>query len=535
MDCQNFFLYYKFLILELQFKNETVMKKIPILLAAAFVFSCSKKNPEIVKETKPETLQSKEAINNYIKNIYNQEKKFEWSKATLEILWSAGQQSDKVYAIGYKPLNKQKDISTEIADIDINNQEWIAAKNAVLQIVLQQESKSNSNITLQNITAFEENILPVVDVVINDINTLKLLLNSGNVRYVEPMGYEPTGNNDAYRSSSGCGGYSEDYGLVNGVDYTTISPNAKQSWNHSYHGITAAWNRNATGQGVGVFIIDTGIEYDQDNFGTQFNQGASTGRTITKLVTLPRATFLGIPTGPVETPDDGCGHGTAMAGACAAPRGTDGNAAGIAYNSNLFTCRAAEDVLIDGSRENKGVADAFTNAANRTNVKVISMSMGRLTSASQITDAINYAYGKGKLIFCAAGTSFGWTSGWYGVIFPAWLSNVNAVTGIQDNLNTQCNACHDGSEVDFTIVMEKAANERHALTTATVAGNQPGTVGGSSVATAQTAGIAALVFSRFPTYTRDQVLNKLITTSSNYPTKNGNFGWGRVRADLATQ
>ena len=67
--------------------------------------------------------------------------------------------------------------------------------------------------------------------------------------------------------------------------------------------------------------------------------------------------------------------------------------------------------------EVKGASDAFTNAANRSDVRIISMSMGKITSSSQ-QDAIVYAYGKNKLIFCAAGTSFSWTSGWYGVIFP---------------------------------------------------------------------------------------------------------------------
>jgi subtilisin family serine protease len=223
-----------------------------------------------------------------------------------------------------------------------------------------------------------------------------------------------------------------------------------------------------------------------------------------------------------------------MAGTAAAPRGIDGAACGVAYNSNLVTCRAGQDVLIDASREVTGVTNAYKNAANRTDVRIISMSMGRTSGSSQITDAINYAYSKGKLMFCAAGTSFGWSAGWYGVIFPAWLSNVNAVTGVRDNnYNQNCTSCHKGSETDFTIVMEKAINERHPLTLA-MSGDAPSTVGGSSVATATAAGIAALVWSKFPTYTRDQLLNKLITTSANYPTKNSSYGWGNLNAGAAT-
>jgi subtilisin family serine protease len=512
------------------------MKKINAgFICILFLISCSRKNDRAGEPAIEGTqLLSRVAIDQEIRTVFNEQGKFEWSRATDETIWSAGQQTDKVYAVGFKPILKNAGISQEIHTIEIHEGEWKTAKELVLDLIYNLERVKKPGLTRTELIAFEEDVLPVVDVVINDLNSIRILRRSNLVRYVEPMGYEPAEPNASRNlSESGCGGYTEDFGLLAGTDYSVITPNAKQSWNHGFHNITAAWNKGASGQGIKAFIIDTGISPDQDNFSTQFNQGASAGRTIEKIVTLPRNTFLGIPIGPVETPADGCGHGTAMAGALAAPRGTDGNASGIAYNCNLVTCRAGADVFIDESRESKGVADAYVHAANRGDVKIISMSMGRITSSGQITDAINYAYGKGKLMFCAGGTSFSWASSWFGVIFPAWLSNVNAVTGIKDDLNTQCNSCHDGNEIDFTIVMEKAANERHALTTA-MSGNQPGTVGGSSVSTAQCAGIAALVWGRFPTYTREQVLNKLITTASNYPNRNSSFGWGRVNADAAT-
>ncbi|MBL0355856.1 MAG: S8/S53 family peptidase [Chitinophagaceae bacterium] len=374
-----------------------------------------------------------------------------------------------------------------------------------------------------------------MDVKVENFETVRLLRASGLIRYAEPMGYEPRGDYEAASvlSSSGCGNNVAEPSLVAGSDYTTISPNTKQSWNYTYHNIPSAWAKT-TGKGIKVFIIDTGTELDQENLGSAFNQGSSSGRTVEKIVTLPRSTFLGIPTGPVETPDDGCGHGTSMAGACAAPRGIDGAACGVAYNCNLVTCRGAEDVYLDASREVKGVSDAYTNAANRADVKIISMSMGKITSSSQLSDAIKYAYGKGKLMFCAAGTSFGWTAGWFGVIFPGYMAEVNAVTGVRDNnLNTNCTDCHKGSETDFTVVMEKASSERHPITLA-MTGDAPSTVGGSSVSTATTSGMAALIWSRFPAYTRDQVLNKMIQSSSNYPNRNSNLGWGNVNADAAT-
>lgn len=517
------------------------MKKILSLVFISVIFFSCKKSPVSTEQQSTAELISTEKIDAFIKEKMAQDNEFNWSVASTDMVWSALQHSDKIMSVGYQPENAVN-VKDNLHNIDINAADWKAAKDKVLQMILQSEQQLDPSATLKSISQWEENVLPVIDVTVKNIETVKLLRASKLIRYAEPMGYEPQeavkaaqggGVGNKVSSSSGCDGNPADPGLIAGLDYSNIAPNCKQSWNHSYHNITQAWTKS-TGAGVKVFIIDTGCEFDQENLGSAFNQGSSTGRTVEKIVTLPRNSIFGIPYGAAETPDDGCGHGTCMAGACAAPRGTDGNACGIAYNCNLVTCRASEDVFMDASREVKGASDAFTNAGNRADVKIISMSMGRITSSSQMSDAISYAYGKGKLIFCAAGTSFSWASGWFGVIFPATLSNVNAVTGVRDNnFNTTCTDCHSGSQTDFTIVMEQAANGHHPLTLAG-SGDVPATVGGSSVSTAQAAGIAALVWSRFPTYTRDQVLNKLIQTSSKYPTKSGSLGWGNLNADAAT-
>lgn len=517
------------------------MKKVIYLFFfLAMIASCKK--TAIQTEVKaPAELLSTAEIDAFIKQQIEQHQQFDWQSASAGMVWSALQHSDNIMSVGYKPA-AESNVENNLHNIDINASVWKDARAGVLQLILKSEQELDASLTAKDIIQWDETVLPVIDIIVRNPATVELLRASKLIRYAEPMGYEPQdavnaaandNANNAVASSSGCDGNPAETDLVDGADYTTITPMAKQSWNHSYHRIPQAWTKS-TGAGIKVFVIDTGCEFDQDNLGSAFNQGASAGRTVEKIVTLPRSTFLGIPTGSPETPDDGCGHGTCMAGACAAPRGIDGAAAGVAYNCNLVTCRASEDVFMDASREVKGASDAFTNAGNRADVKIISMSMGRITSSSQMSDAIKYAYGKGKLIFCAAGTSFGWTSGWFGVIFPATMAEVNAVTGVRDNnFSTTCTDCHDGSQTDFTIVMERVGSERHPITLA-ASGNVPSTVGGSSVATSQSAGIAALVWSRFPAFTRDQVLNKLIQTSANYPNKSSSLGWGNLNADAAT-
>ena len=509
--------------------------KFNYLIAGALwlLTSCQKRNRVNDIDAGPQKI-SVADINATILQSVQSKGSFGWRDAEISLVWNALSQSDSILSVGYC-LPGQKNIESALASISLGDPQWLDAKEKVLSLIFEEESVSGNVHSKNELIVWEENYLPVVDVKVTSFKTLQKLLASEYVRYAEPMGfdYSSIAADGKINSDTGCDNNFPDYQLFLYSHYTSVLPNAKASWNYAPHGITEAWDR-CSGAGVKVFLIDTGIDPNQENLGSSFNQGYSNGRTIEKIVTLPRNTFLGFPIGPVETPADLCGHGTMMAGVLSAPRGRDGNAAGVAYNCNLVACRAAANVFIDESREVKGVADAFVNAANRADVKIISMSMGRISSSSQISDAIKYAYQKGKLIYCAAGTSMTWTAGWAGVIFPASMNEVQAVTGVKEYTNfVACDNCHKGAEVDFVVVMERAADKRHPLTLASF-GDTPSTVGGSSVSTATMAGISALLWSKYPSYTREQIVQKLQRYSSFYPIKSSLWGWGTVQINFAT-
>ena len=176
--------------------------------------------------------------------------------------------------------------------------------------------------------------------------------------------------------------------------------------------------------------------------------------------------------------------------------------------------------MINGSAEKDGVSDAYVYLGNRSDVKIISMSMGDVFYSGQVADAVVYAYNKGKLIFNAAGTSLSWTSRW-GVIFPANMSQTVAVTGVRTGTPLQrCDVCHDGSQVDFVITMQDRNNTNRTPLTLHTSGNTPRYTGGSSCATATTAGIAALVWAKNLGQSRNQVLNVLKKSSEFYPSRN---------------
>ncbi|MEO8710749.1 MAG: S8/S53 family peptidase, partial [Parafilimonas sp.] len=489
------------------------------LLACVLIFTACNKtsnsdqiNANTIDEQQAQ-LQTPQQINAFINQVLISKGEFNWSDASDLTLYSAVMHSDDhMVSVGYKPAD-ETNVEERLTKINIHDNKWTGAKMKVIQLILQEEMAIHPKLKAEDIEVWKENKLPVIDVRIDNINTLKLLRHSKFIRYVEPMGYEPENFDAALHAQiensliggSGCGGYTGNTNLQEGDDYTNILPGAKQSWNYTYHNIPAAWNVS-TGAGIKIMVIDTGVSPDQDNMNNGFNQGYSSGRIIQKMFTLPGATSA----------DDACGHGTAMSSTATAPRCINGNSCGIAYNSSLVICKAVEDVIIDNSKEIKGVSDAYTYAADDPTIQITSMSVGRVTSSSQIKDAIIYAYDKGKLMFCAGGTSTTWTS-WYGVIFPATLPQVEAITGVKNTTALKaCGDCHKGPQIDFVIVMDKTSDKLNPLCNA-VSGNVPSTVGGSSVATSSSAGIAALVWSAHPTETREQIVQRLTTTASSYP------------------
>lgn len=460
-------------------------------------------------------------INQQIEQTFKSGERFSWKNASEELVWSAVLRGQGILTIGYGAANQRysKNKSGELLEI----------KNQLLSTIAAEEGKSASQFLLR-----DEALLNVIHVLVNNKNTYHLINKLDGIRYVEPSGYDfykPEGYQAAMlRSSSGCG---EDGSDIYNNDMSNILPNAQMSWTFKRHKINRAWNLS-TGAGVTVGVIDTGVSESQSLMNDMFNSGDSSGRSIELY-----GTFIDSPwpwSTNYDGPYDRCGHGTSMTATVAAPRNNIDMPVGVAYNANMISYRGTEDVLLDDYHEKLGVSDALIALADNPDVKIISMSIGSPFSIGNVEDALMYAHAQGKLIFAAGGTSTAATS-WYPVIFPAYLPEAIAVTGVTDNKveYTQCEACHDGEEIEFTIIMERDLNaSRHAA----VLGFSDGLydyIGGSSVATATTAGIAALVWSRHPEFTREQVLDRLRESSQFYPSRDSNFGYGNINARRAVR
>ena len=455
---------------------------------------------------------------------------FDWREVGSDYVFSAGVREDSLFSWGYWPdLATKREAPKLIGLEEIATGTLARQIEAVLTKVALIESRAQGrSLSYADLVAFASpEGIPQLTLRLTTVESVDVLRESDYSRYVEPMGYDPEKSQLSPRSDSGCG-VDPDYGLPSG-DYTVVSPGVKVPWNYSIHGVQEAWTASQ-GAGVGIQIIDTGSSDGQENVGHQFASGQSTGRNIRRLSTLYSGSWWWR---RLDSPNDGCGHGTQMSGLATGPRGSDGNAVGVAYRANLTIVRAVEDVVITSSNESAGVRDALVLAGNDPGVRIISMSIGTPFNNGTVADGIYFAHNRGKLIFAAAGTSLTWTS-WYGVIFPASMSETVAVTGVKEGLPFErCATCHDGSQVDFVIHMARRYDPNRTSLSLARSGDQPTYVGGSSCATATTAGVAALVWAKSPQLSRQGVLDRLRTTASGYPNRDRSFGWGAVNAAAA--
>jgi subtilisin family serine protease len=124
------------------------------------------------------------------------------------------------------------------------------------------------------------------------------------------------------------------------------------------------------GTGVRVAVLDTGLDYDSDLYGTRVPTGKNTISNTTLNVTdLPNATaedYAAVADGSDSN------HGSWVATAIAG-NGTGPNATGIAPNATLIPVKVLSD---DGSGSTEDIAEGLEYACGEANADVVSMSLG---------------------------------------------------------------------------------------------------------------------------------------------------------------
>lgn len=497
---------------------------ITLCLSLATLISCTKDYVLKSDNDTSSVLLSEAQINKVLRNKLDENGSFNWMDVDEQVLWSAVVHGQNILTVGYG----QNYINTLKSTNDITRTEILSLVNEI------ENSNTNKLKNTKEIIIDEDEGVSIIDLKVTKIETIRALRQAEHIRYLEPGAYNYIQGKQMLKqttSGGGGGGCNTTAHSINSADYSQMHPNCQIPWNYLRHNIPQAW-QFSKGKGVTVGLIDTGVSSEQAGLGKSFSTEFSPDRTIKKHGVFvdsfwPWAT-------KTDGPDDKCGHGTLMAGSIAAPINDINMPIGVANQCNLIAYRATQDVLLDGYHEQKGVAKAITQLAKQPEVKIISMSLGHMLDIGRIEDAVKFAHKKGKLLIAAGGTSTEYTN-WSGVIFPARMKEVVAVTGIKDSGYIECNLCHKGKKIDFTTVMQRGNDDERLAVTLGFYNGDRSYSHGSSVATAMLSGIAALVWAKYPNWTSQQILEKLKKSAEFYPNRHSEFGFGNIDALKAVQ
>jgi subtilisin family serine protease len=233
-----------------------------------------------------------------------------------------------------------------------------------------------------------------------------------------------------------------------------------------------------------------------------------------------------------SVPDDGYGHGTFCAGIAAASTNNGSGIAGVGWNCMFMPVK-----IINGTGwyNDSATALAIKYAADN-DADVISMSFTFIGS-SMLEDAVNYAHGKGAFLCAAAGNQ---NSG--SEHYPAAYENVTAVAATtQDDRRCTPEEWGPGYGSNYGDWVDIAAPGNIIYSTMPsyhVTMNDDGftqnySVGsGTSAACPMVAGVAALLLSKDPSLTPDEV--KAILCGNVDPYNSTEYiGTGRLNAQKA--
>jgi len=302
------------------------------------------------------------------------------------------------------------------------------------------------------------------------------------------------------------------------------------------HSIRAdrAWYR-ATGRGVGVAVIDTGIAGDLVDFQTPGWQGS---RVIASAVTNPCATDA----------NDHFGHGTHVAGLIAGnsllypyDNYFFGRYMGVAPRANLVSVKVSDD---DGNTTVLdviyGIQFAVDNKA-AYNIRVVNLSLSSAVAESYRTDpldaAVEHAWFSGLVVVTAAGNEGTTNDGvTYSPANDPWVITAGALddrgtwTRLDDVLASWSSRGLTQDGVRKPDVLAPGAGLVSTLAPGSdfadlcprcVVDGRYFRAGGTSMASAVVSGAAALLVEQHPDWTPAQVKGALVATLEDVPGAGG--------------
>lgn len=292
---------------------------------------------------------------------------------------------------------------------------------------------------------------------------------------------------------------------------TAPTPNYQKQWSLNIAEVPKAWELGATGKGIIIAVIDTGVDLNhldlKDNLVSGYN--AITGKAT------------------VGSAQDDNGHGTHVAGIVAANGKSSLNSRvyGVAYQATIMPVKAMGS---DGQGADDVISDGIVWAADHK-ANIINLSFGTNSQDGILSTAIQYAIDKGCLVVAAAGNAESQTTS--GIAYPATDPDVLAITASDSNdqiadfslTGPQATLAAPGVDIYSDYWSNKGSGYAYA--------------DGTSMASPFVAGVAALVWGQHPEWTARQVRVALVNSALDLGTsgRDESYGYGRVDAYWAVR
>lgn len=269
-------------------------------------------------------------------------------------------------------------------------------------------------------------------------------------------------------------------------------------------GIAAATGR-ATGQGITVAVVDTGVVASHPSLAGRVLAG---GFDVVGNDANPAEEVNGVDDDRDGLVDEGFGHGTFVASLVLA----------VAPDARILPFRVLNT---DGFGTPSALATGIARAAD-AGAHVINVSLGMVQQSRAVKQAVQFARDRGAIVIASVGNS-----GLEDVAFPSAYSDAFAVTAVGAS-DVRAAFASFGSGVDLSAPGVSLLGAHPGFPSGTARWS------GTSFAAALVSGAAALLREAFPGLDADGVLERLEVTAADIEPLNPGLGdrLGRGRLDL---
>ncbi len=323
-----------------------------------------------------------------------------------------------------------------------------------------------------------------------------------------------------------------DYVMV--ADFTPNDPSVGSQYHISKIASYAAWDITQGDTNVVIGLVDTGSDLDHPDLSANIkynyleNPTNSTDDDNNGYVDDWRGwDFAGANYQSLSEDNDPnivnyyCEHGSHTSGCASQVTNNGVGGAGVGFKCKILVCKHGADNDNTGSgysylyNTNSGLTYSYQNGA-----KVINCSYGGSTPSSYTQLIVENAWAAGVVICASAGND-----GSNVARYPASYNHVVSVASTTSsdqkswfsNYHSTVDVCAPGSSIYSTIF-----NNGYTM------------MDGTSMSSPICAGTVALIFSKYPTYTNEQVVTRLINGCDNIyginPGYVGLLGAGRINA-----